>query len=132
MHWNDLQLKKYRSLKSYGQSKLANVLFTYELARRLRNTNITVNAVDPGLVNTDMGEKNTGTLTRFIWSKRKKYGKSVQIGASTSIFLATSNEGGSKSGLYWKYCKAVPSSKRSYNEDDQRRLWEISSILCEI
>ncbi|MCF7833178.1 MAG: SDR family oxidoreductase [Candidatus Marinimicrobia bacterium] len=132
MHWKDLQLKHYRSLKSYGQSKLANVLFTYELARRLKNTKITVNAVDPGLVNTDMGEKDTGFLTRFIWSKRKKRGGSPELGASTSVFLATSEEGGINSGLYWKYCKPVTSSKRSYNMDDQKRLWEISSILCEM
>ncbi|MEA3391528.1 MAG: SDR family oxidoreductase [Candidatus Marinimicrobia bacterium] len=132
MHWNDLQLKHYRSLKSYGQSKLANVLFTYELARRLKNINITVNAVDPGLVNTNMGEKDTGFLTRFIWSRRKKTGESVKVGASSSVYLASSEEGGTKSGLYWKYCKPIHSSKRSYNIDDQLRLWEISTILCEI
>ena len=132
IHWNDLQLKRYRALKSYGQSKLANVLFTYELARRLKSTNITVNAVDPGLVNTDMGEKDTGFLTRFIWSRRKKHGKSVEVGASSSVFLAHNSEGGKNSGLYWKYCKAIPSSKRSYKIEDQLRLWEISSILCGI
>lgn len=132
MHWKDLQLKHYRALKSYGQSKLANVLFTYELAKRLKKTAITVNAVDPGLVNTNMGEKDTGCLTRFVWSRRKKHGKTVQVGASTSIYLACSEEGGLKSGLYWKYSKPIPSSKRSYNRDDQLRLWDISSILCEI
>ena len=91
-----------------------------------------INGVDPGLVNTNMGEKDTSPLTRFIWRRRKKKGRSVEVGAATSIFLASSEEGGVKSGLYWKYKEAIPSSKRSYNEDDQRRLWEISSILCEI
>ncbi len=132
IHWNDLQLKHYRALKSYGQSKLANVLFTYELARRLKGTSITVNAVDPGLVNTNMGEKDTGFLTQFIWSRRKKHGKSVEVGASSSIFLSHSAEGGKNTGLYWKYCKPVASSRRSYKVEDQLRLWEISSILCGI
>ncbi len=133
IHFEDLSLgKKYHGLKAYAQSKLANAMFVYELDRRLKKlgiSNISVNCVQPGLVKTDIGLKHTISLHGIAWRIRRLGGVSPEEGARTSIYLATSNDAKGISGKYWDKCKTKPSSKRSYIEEDQSKLWD---ICCEL
>jgi NAD(P)-dependent dehydrogenase (short-subunit alcohol dehydrogenase family) len=134
IHFEDLSLlKKYNGLKAYGQSKLANVLFVYEMDRQLKFRgikNISINCVQPGLVKTDIGLKHTISLHGLVWKIRRLGGVSPAKGAETSIFLASSDEVKEQSGKYWDKCKLKLSSKNSYNKEDAKRLWDISEKLC--
>ncbi len=135
IHFDDLNLtKNYHGLRAYAQSKLANVLFTYELDRGLkkRNLPITVNAVQPGLVKTDIGVKHTISFHSLAWRIRRMSGVSPAEGAQTSIYLASSSEVEGISGKYWDKCKSKPSSKASYDLDDARKLWGICVELCHV
>ena len=136
MNFNDLfHQKNYNGLKAYGQSKLANLLFTYELDRRIKHTNhphITTNALDPGLNNTNIGSKNTNLLYRLAWNFRKKQGTEPREGARSYLHLATSPELKGKSGTFWQRAKVVRSSDASYREDDAKRLWELSLGMCKL
>jgi NAD(P)-dependent dehydrogenase (short-subunit alcohol dehydrogenase family) len=136
INFHDLSLgKKYHGIKAYAQSKLANVMFVYELDRRLKSqniTNITVNCVQPGLVKTDIGLKHTISLHSIAWKIRRLGGVSPAKGAETSIFLATSDEVKGESGKYWDKCKPKPSSKSSYVLEDAERLWDICCDLTNI
>jgi len=136
IHFDDLSLgKKYHGLKAYAQSKMANVMFVYELDRLLKERgieNISVNCVQPGLVKTDIGLKHTISLHGIAWRIRRLGGVTPAKGAETSIYLATSDEAKGMSGKYWDKCKPKPSSKRSYIQKDITRLWNICADLCGI
>lgn len=137
MNFEDLSFQRnnYNGLKAYGQSKLANVLFTYELHRRIKRAGcprITVNAVDPGLNNTNIGNKSTNWLYRLAWNFRKKQGMVPREGARTQIHLATSPELKGISGTFWQRSKMVPSSQASYRREDAERLWELSLEMCKL
>jgi len=132
INFDDLQFKKgYNGKVAYGHSKLANILFTYELARRLKGTGITVNAVHPGGVITNFC-KNNGWVS---WSKhviahllaRNLVGPTE--GAKTSVYLATSPEVEGISGRYFSNLKETRSSNASYDEGAARRLWDASLEL---
>jgi len=122
--FEDLQRenKKGRPMGLYGSSKLAMTLVSYELSRKLEGSNVTVNVVHPGLINTNLGRDRSSTSKGFA----KKFFKSPEIGAETSIFLATSPEVEGITGKYFTKKKTKPSSKESYNEEYAKRLWEIS------
>jgi retinol dehydrogenase 12 len=133
IHFEDLNLtKNYNGLRSYEQSKLANLLFTYELDRRKNADNVTVNCVQPGLVKTDIGVKHTPWLFSLVWKLRRSGGVPPEQGAQTQVHLATSEEVKGISGKYWDNCRPKPSSKRSYNAADAAKLWDISLDLCGI
>jgi NAD(P)-dependent dehydrogenase (short-subunit alcohol dehydrogenase family) len=135
MHFDDLFLKKkYHGLKAYAQSKLANLLFTYELDRELKKRGIPVlvNCVQPGLVKTDIGVKNTVSLHSIAWKIRRLGGVSSEEGAKTSVYLASSEDVEGISGKYWDKCKPKRSSKRSHNEKDAVELWNRSMEFCSI
>jgi NAD(P)-dependent dehydrogenase (short-subunit alcohol dehydrogenase family) len=119
--------KTLSGLRAYFASKFANILFTYELARRLEGTSVTVNALHPGFVATNIGRSN-GLLGQIVLPVSNWFSKAVgpEEGAETSIYLATSPEGGVVSGEYFVRKKAVPSSKRTYDEAIAKRLWDIS------
>lgn len=130
---DDLEFKKgYHGIKSYGRSKLAMVQCTYELSERLEGTNVTVNAVQPGLVKTDIGHKATIGLHSVAWWFRKLGGVPPEKGAETNIYLATSPEAKGVSGKYWDKCQPKPSSKRSYDRDMQKKIWEVSMDMAGI
>ncbi len=132
---SDLNLSNnYSGLRSYAQSKLANVMFTYEFERRKPDAQVSIYAVQPGLVHTDIGLKHTTWLHALAWKVRRTLWKSLTPaeGAETSVFLASSAEAIGKSGLYWDRCKPKPSAKCSYNNDNAARLWEISQEWCGI
>ena len=132
INFDDLQFKKgYIGKKAYEHSKLANILFTYELARRLKGTGIIVNAVHPGGVITNFC-KNNGWVS---WAKhvvahllaRNLVGPTE--GAKTSVYLATSPDVEGVSGRYFSNLKETHSSNASYDEDAARRLWDASLEL---
>ncbi len=135
MNFDDLQGKeKYSGWRAYGQSKLANVLFTYELARRLEGTGVTANALHPGFVASNFGRTNNSesTLQRVGLRMSQIMAVSEEKGAATSIYLATSPEVEGVTGTYFQNCKPKDSSKASYSRADQARLWQVSEQLLQI
>ncbi len=117
----------YSFMNSYGASKLMNVLFTYDLARRLEDTDITVNAVHPGLVATGFGH-NTGRIwSRLIKIAQRLFAISPARGAETLVYLASASEIAGVSGKYWSDKQQRRSSDISYDLEQQRRLWEFSA-----
>ncbi|TYQ18090.1 UNVERIFIED_CONTAM: NAD(P)-dependent dehydrogenase (short-subunit alcohol dehydrogenase family) [Acetivibrio alkalicellulosi] len=133
IYFDDINLKNnYSFWRAYSQSKLANVLFTYELAERLKNTGVTVNCLHPGAVATNMGinrETGFGTLITKIL---KPFFQTSEEGASTSIYLATSNDVKDVTGKYFYRKKAIKSSKSSYDKSLARKLWDLSEKLTHI
>jgi NAD(P)-dependent dehydrogenase (short-subunit alcohol dehydrogenase family) len=130
---DNLQSKNpYRSMSVYGQSKLALVLFTYELPRRLEGTGVTVNCLHPGFVATNFGQSDVGPAFRLLVKLIGSFGTSPQEGAKTSIYLASSPE---VEGVTDKYfVKSIPkrSASISYDESLQRQLWEQSANLVNL
>lgn len=129
IHFDDLQGEKsYRAWRAYNQAKLANVLFTYELARRLAGTSVTATCLHPGLIATGFAQNN-GDLTQRLIKAGQIFMASPEKGARTSIYLASSPLVEGITGRYFVAKKPKPSSKRSYDEAAARRLWEISEGL---
>ena len=131
---DDLQLeKKYRFMRAYGQSKLALVLFTYELARRLQGTGVTANCLHPGFVATNIGQSGVGrvgrSIVKLIFSS---LGISPEEGAKTSIYLASSPDIEGVTGKYFVKSIPVRSAPISYDESLQRQLWEESAKLVNL
>jgi NAD(P)-dependent dehydrogenase (short-subunit alcohol dehydrogenase family) len=132
LDFDDLRRHKgFGGMNAYGQSKLANVFFTYELARRLEGTGITVNAMHPGFVATNIGS-NLGWFMRFIRPLMNLRALSVEQGAETVIYLATSPEVEDITGKYFFRCKSVPSSAYSYDEAVAKQLWTVSEEMTGI
>ena len=133
LDFDDLQnAQRFRSMGVYGQSKLANVLFTYELARRLEESGVTANCLHPGFVATRFGSGNPGLIGRAMGlgtRLMRPFARSPERGARTSIHLAMSPEVDQVSGRYFVNSKATPSSPASYDEESARRLWEASEQL---
>lgn len=130
LNFDDLQSeKKYSGFRVYGQSKLANVLFTYELARRLPAEGITANALHPGFVATGFGRNNGGLISAGIGALGRVIGRKPEEGAETSIYLASSPEVEGVTGKYYSDKKAVRSSPESYDADAAARLWAVSEEL---
>ena len=116
--------KGYFVMKAYEQSKLANVLFTSILAERLKSKNITVNSLHPGVVKTDIGKKGTPAYIRWFWSMFTFLGGiSVEDGAKTSIYLASSNEVKNVTGKYFDLCKVKEESALAKDKNLAKQLW---------
>jgi NAD(P)-dependent dehydrogenase (short-subunit alcohol dehydrogenase family) len=129
IHFDDLQLAgKYSAMRAYGQSKLANLLFTYELDRRLKGTGVTANAVHPGLVRTDI-TKDNGWLFRLFQPLVLMGSRTPEEGARPIVYVASSPEVEGVSGAYFIDERPVRSSDASYNPDDAARLWNMSENL---
>jgi len=119
--------KGYFVLKAYGQSKLANVLFTFELAEKLKGTPITVNCLHPGTVKTDIGKKGTSWYGTLVWSIASSVlGVSLEKGSRTSIYLASSEEVNGVSGKYFTNCKIKEPLKLAYDTSLRKKLWDVS------
>ena len=178
IHWNDIMMRKhYNCLIAYKQTKLANVLFTAELNRRLSkgsdnyaniyksnyykrtnnesngnqnnndgkqsnnarinnntsvNSNVMAFAVDPGLVNTQIGFKGTTGIVKWIWKKRSQKGIEPVEAAFAIVFLAGDSDVMNSKKIYWKNCLPVKPSKYSQREDVALRLWELTEQMCGI
>ena len=129
MRFDDLEFKRgYSVMGAYSQSKLANVMFTYGLARRMNGTQVTANAMHPGLVGTGFAGNN-GTLFKLGMALARPFILSPEQGARTAIYLASSPEVEGVTGKYFVKCKPRQSAAASYNEAAQRRLWEISEQM---
>jgi NAD(P)-dependent dehydrogenase (short-subunit alcohol dehydrogenase family) len=132
LDFDDLQLRRgYSGWDAYAKSKLANVLFTYELARRLRGTQVSANALHPGYVGTSFGRLNRTPIRLGRWEEPKPGARSPEEGAHTSIYLASSAEVEGVSGRYFVNERDTPSSPESYDEETARLLWEISTDLAD-
>jgi len=116
--FDDLAMtREYSDSLAYGQSKLANVLFSLKLAELLRGTRITTNALHPGVINTDI-DRNLNPITRFGFGVLTKLnGKSIEEGAATSCYLATSNKLGNISGRYFEDCDAITIENKGHMQD---------------
>lgn len=133
LDFDDLQHRRdYRPMQAYRDSKLANLLFTYELARRLAGTGVTANALHPGLVGTNLAMNNLGPFAPLGRWALGRYGRSSEDGARTVVYLATSPEVAGVSGQYFFEERAIPSSADSHDETAQRRLWAISAEIVGI
>ena len=121
----------YRGMRAYGQSKLGNVLFTYELARRLEGTGVTANALHPGVVATRFLANNgkIGPIFSFFFGLK---GISPENGARTSVYLASSDEVEGITGGYYEKSQAVRSAPASYDEAAAARLWKVSAEMTNI
>lgn len=123
---------RYSFTKAYGQSKLAQILFTYELAERLNGTGVTVNALHPGVVSSNFNNGMRG-IPRIIGAViYALMGISAEKGAQTTLYLATSPDVAGVNGKYFVNCKAVPSSQRSYDSAVRQRLWRVSEELTQL
>jgi len=131
MYFEDLQLERgYSAWRAYQQAKLANVLFTRELARRLEGSGVTVNALHPGVVATGFGKSRPG-LMNLVHRLAAPLLLSPEQGADTLLYLATSPEVEGRTGGYWVGWKERSPSRRAQNDEDARRLWEISEALAQ-
>jgi retinol dehydrogenase-14 len=126
---DDLQGEaKYSGFRAYNQSKLAMILFTYELARRLEGTGVSANCVHPGVVVTNLGSGSSGSFGLLLRLMRPFF-SSPEKGAEPSIYLASSPEVEGVSGKYFAKKAEARSSEQSYNEEMGRRLWQVSAEL---
>lgn len=134
INWKDIFLRKqYSLLRAYKQCKLANVIFTTEVNRRLgKDSSLRAYAVDPGLVNTEIGLKDTSGIERWVWEQRKKKGTSPEVPADSLLYMSIASIQELKGEIYWKDCKPMKPSKYSQDEEVGRRLWELSEKLCGI
>jgi retinol dehydrogenase 12 len=134
LRWDDLQLiRHYNGLRAYGQTKLANVLFTVELNRRLDSgSTVRAFAADPGLVHTDIGLKGTPRLVGKIWAWRSGKGISPEESAKGIVYLACEPSIQDSPEIYWKHSAPVAPSEAALDEDAARKLWEISEKMCGI
>ncbi len=128
--FEDLQgERRYRGQTAYNQSKLANVLFTYELARRLEGSGVTANCVHPGVVRTSFGRENQPFTWRVMNPVVTRFMRSAERGAETVVYLASSPEVEGLTGKYFVDLQPKTSSKRSYDLEAAVRLWEASERL---
>ncbi|MFB0919512.1 MAG: SDR family NAD(P)-dependent oxidoreductase [Oscillospiraceae bacterium] len=126
MHWDDPMLKKgYNTLTAYKQAKLCNILF----AKGLNDRGVRAYTVDPGLVNTDIGNKQTGGIVNLIWSLRKRHGVLPEIPAETYAYLCEQER--APEGLYYYLCHEQKFSGEVTTEN-ANRLFELSEKLCGI
>ncbi|MEI8132965.1 MAG: SDR family oxidoreductase [Leptolinea sp.] len=129
MNFEDLMCSKsYNSWRAYSNSKLANILFTYHLAKTLKDTRITANTLHPGFVKTNFGLSNGG-IYKSLMAITQIFAISAEEGAKTSIYLASSPEVEGVTGKYFIKSKPADSSTASHNEETATRLWDASLKL---
>lgn len=131
IHFKDVNhTRKYNGLVSYAQSKVANVLFTNELARKLENTSVTANSLHPGRIKTDMGNKYAKGIYKLGWILFKPFMYNEERGARTSIYLATNETLHNITGKYFVNNKQRRPSRLSRNEIVAKRLWVLSAEMA--
>ncbi|MGB0347231.1 MAG: SDR family oxidoreductase [Balneolaceae bacterium] len=127
---NNLQSKdNYNSWQAYSDSKLFNILFTIELADRLKDTEVTANCLHPGVVRTKFGN-GMNPIFALLWKIGSPFMKSHKDGAETSIYLATSEEVAEVNGAYFADSKVKTPRKQALDPEAARELWSISEELC--
>jgi NAD(P)-dependent dehydrogenase (short-subunit alcohol dehydrogenase family) len=132
MDFENLQGERgYERLEAYSRSKLANLLFTYELARRMGGSRVTANALDPGSVATNLGRDN-GWLRVMLRNLLRRGLTSPEDGARTSVYLASSPEVEGVTGRYFERCEEARSSEASHDTAAAERLWRVSEELTRL
>ncbi len=127
---DDLQSKKkFKALKVYGTTKLFNILFTKELAKRLNETHITANCLHPGVVRSNFA-KNSNFMIRWFWKIAAPFMISSKKGAETTVYLATSKEVENVNGAYFNNKKVAVPRKNAQNMEHAQQLWDISNQIC--
>jgi len=131
LNFDDLQSEKsFSGFAAYGTSKLCNILFTRELARRLSGTGVTATCLHPSFVATRFGDNNEG-LWAFGVAIAKRFGAiSVEEGAKTIVYLASSPEVAGQSGGYYYKCAPETPSAAAQNDADAKRLWDVSAKIA--
>jgi len=134
LDWNDLQLRRrYNGLHAYGRSKLANVLFTTELNRRLgEQSTVQAFAADPGLVQTKIGTKGTPAFVGWFWTLWSAHGITPEETAKGIVRLLLDPSVQSDAGIYWKHGKPIDPDPAAQDEESARRLWAVSERMCGI
>lgn len=130
MNFDDLQFERtsYSAMAAYSQSKLANILFTKELARKLAGTKVTANCLHPGVIASGFGH-TYGGLFSFILTLGRPFLASTEDGAKTQVHLCSSPDVEGITGEYWDKCKIARPTRAAQNEGDAKRLWELSEDL---
>jgi NAD(P)-dependent dehydrogenase (short-subunit alcohol dehydrogenase family) len=132
IRFDDLQWSSgYRMFRTYGHSKLANILFVRELAKRLQGTWVTANALHPGAVRSQLGAQNDWRAGRVLVLV-KPFLRSAERGAATSLYLATSDEVADISGEYFVDCRVKKTKPSAYDASQAQRLWELSERLVSL
>jgi NAD(P)-dependent dehydrogenase (short-subunit alcohol dehydrogenase family) len=130
LDFGDLQSKRnYSGMRAYSRSKLCNILFTREIARRLSGTGVTANCLHPGFVHSRFGDNNPGLVgfgTRIV---KQLFAISPERGAETSVYLASAPEVEGKSGGYYDQCAPKVPSPEAQDDAAARRLWEESARI---
>lgn len=130
--WDNLNLRgRYSPWRAYCNSKLMNILFTLALARRLKGTRATVNAVHPGAVRSNFG-RETGGVAGTLFRMFGFLMRSVEKGAETPLWLATSSDVAGRGGLYFSDKRPIQAQKGAYDEAAQERLWALSADLTRL
>ena len=129
--FDDLQMRKsYSTFRAYGTSKLMNILFTRELARRLEGSGVTANCLHPGGVATRFGSNNSGLLAAIFKVAISLVGISPEKGAQTIIHLASSPDVATISGKYFYKCKVIQPTAAAQNDADAKQLWDVSAKIA--
>ncbi|MDE1986161.1 MAG: SDR family oxidoreductase [Alphaproteobacteria bacterium] len=133
LNFEDLQAeKKYNAFGVYGTSKLCNILFTRELARRLQGSGVTANCLHPGFVATQFGDNNDGWLGMVVGVAKRLVAISPEEGAKTIVYLASAPDVAKQSGGYYYKCKPATPTAAAQNDADAKRLWDISAKIAGI
>jgi NAD(P)-dependent dehydrogenase (short-subunit alcohol dehydrogenase family) len=130
LNFNDLQgVNPYGGYPNYQRSKLMNILFSYELAHRLNDRPIAVNCLHPGFVASKFGHNNSGFKVAFLKIAQKLKAITVEEGAETSVYLASSPEVEETSGKYYYKRREKESSPESRDKDTRKKLWDVTEEL---
>lgn len=132
LNWADIQLRRrYNGLLAYQQTKLANILFTVELNRRLGpGSGVRAFAADPGLVNTEIGQKGTPGLVQWVWQRRRAAGISPAEAARGIVYLLSEADSQGSADLYWRHSRPRQPSRQAQDMFSAQRLWAISEQMC--
>jgi retinol dehydrogenase-12 len=130
LDFEDIQgINDYKGWPAYGRSKLMNIMFTYECHRRFSDSGVTFNCLHPGFVDSSFGNNNRGFAKNSIKIAKMIFAIDMVKGAKTSVYLSSSDDVAGISGKYFDKCKAVQSSKASYVQEDQKKLWKATQEL---
>jgi NAD(P)-dependent dehydrogenase (short-subunit alcohol dehydrogenase family) len=132
LNWDDIQLRRrYNGLRAYSQTKLANVLFTLELSRRLgERSTLRAFAADPGLVNTEIGFKGTPAVVRWVWNLRRSAGVAPEVPAGWIAYLLSEPTLQRSPELYWRSGVPRTASRFALDQQSAARLWTLSARMC--